>query len=164
MCDKAVNTYPSTTKFVPECFMTQEMWEKAAQRCFFVINFIPNQYKSQEICDRVVSEDPFFVVYCPDKYKTQRMCDEAVDDSLAALKLVSNFFVTSKMIKKLFSALCTDENILYFNEDSGNVVFSYNEMGIHNIDLNNINLDNNFDEDDLDTIIHTRLFGMAYSI
>ena len=162
MCDKAVNTYPSTTKFVPECFMTQEMWEKAAQRCFFVINFIPNQYKSQEICDRVVSEDPFFVVYCPDKYKTQRMYDEAVDDSLAALKLVSNFFVTSKMIKKLFSALCTDENILYFNEDSGNVVFSYNEMGIHNIDLNNINLDNNFDEDDLDTIIHTRLFGMAY--
>ena len=138
------------------------MWEKAAQRCFFVINFIPNQYKSQEICDRVVSEDPFFVVYCPDKYKTQRMYDEAVDDSLAALKLVSNFFVTSKMIKKLFSALCTDENILYFNEDSGNVVFSYNEMGIHNIDLNNINLDNNFDEDDLDTIIHTRLFGMAY--
>ena len=28
MCDKAVDTYPSTIKFVPECFMTQEMSDK----------------------------------------------------------------------------------------------------------------------------------------
>ena len=49
-----------------------------------------------------------------------------------------------------------DENILYFNEHFDNVVFNCNEMGILNIDLNNINLDNNFDEDDLDTIILIR--------
>ena len=55
------------------------------------------------------------------------MCDEAVDDSLAALKLISNWFVTSKMIEKLFTALHADENTLYFNEDSGDAVF---EMGI----------------------------------
>ena len=30
------------------------------------------------------------------------MCDEAVDDSLATLKLVLDWFVTSKMIKKLY--------------------------------------------------------------
>ena len=47
----------------------------------------------------------------------------------------------------------TDENILYFNEDSGNAVFNCNEMGIFNIDLNNISLDNNFDKDDPDIII-----------
>ena len=52
-----------------------------------------------------------------------------------------------------------DENILYFNEDSGNVIFSCNEMGILNIDLNNINLDNNFDEDDPDTVILIRLLA-----
>ena len=40
----------------------------------------------------------------------------------------------------------------YFNEDSGNVVFSCNEMGILNIDLN-------FDEDDPDTSIHIRLLA-----
>ena len=28
------------------------------------------------------------------------MCDEAVDDSQSALKLIPNWFVTSKMIKK----------------------------------------------------------------
>ena len=44
-----------------------------------------------------------------------------------------------------------------FNEGSGDVVFNYNEMGILNIDLNNINLDNNFDEEDPDTIILIRL-------
>ena len=32
-------------------------------------------------------------------------------------------------------------------------------MGILNIDLNNINLDNNFDEDDPDTIILIRLLA-----
>ena len=60
------------------------------------------------------------------------------------------------MIKKLFTALYADDNILYFSEDSCNVVFSCNKMGILNIDLNNINLDYNFDEDDLDAIILVR--------
>ena len=73
------------------------------------------------------------------------MCDEAVNDSLTAFKLIPDWLVTIKMIKKLFTALYADENTLYFNEDSGDAVFSYNEMGIVNIDLNNINLDDNFD-------------------
>ena len=30
------------------------------------------------------------------------------------------------MIKELYTALYADENILYFNEDSSNVVFSCN--------------------------------------
>ena len=70
------------------------------------------------------------------------MCDEAVDDSLAASELIPDWFVTSKIIKELFTALYTDENVLDFNEDSGNVVFSCNEMGILPLDINNINGDN----------------------
>ena len=38
-------------------------------------------------------------------------------------------------------------------------MFSCNEMSIVNIYLNNTKLDNNFDEDDLDTIIHLRLLA-----
>ena len=108
--------------------------------------------------DTVVPKDPSVIVYCPDKYKTERMCDGAVDDCLTALKLIPDWFVTSEIIKKLFPASYADENILYLNEASDNVVFNSNEMGIFNIDLNNINLDNNFDEDDSDTI-HVRLLG-----
>ena len=44
------------------------------------------------------------------------MYDEAVDDSIATLKLIPDWFVTSKMIKKLFTALYADESICYFNE------------------------------------------------
>ena len=85
------------------------------------------------------------------------MCDKAADDCLAALKFVPDWFVTSKLIKILFTALYADENIPYFNEDSGNVVYICNEMGILKIDLNIIYLvDTNHDEEDPDTIINIR--------
>ena len=42
---------------------------------------------------------------------------------------------------------------IYSNEDSGEVVFNYNEIGVVNIDLNHISLDDNFDKDDPDTIV-----------
>ena len=80
------------------------------------------------------------------------MWEETIDDTQAALKLVFDWFGTIKIIKNLFAALYADENILYFNGDSGNVAFSCNEMDILNVDLGN-----NFDEDDPDTVILIRL-------
>ena len=84
------------------------------------------------------------------------MCDKGVDDFLAALKFVSSWFVTSKMIKILFTALCADKNILYFNEESSNLVFICNGLGILNIDFNSNNIilyNVNYNKDDPDTII-----------
>ena len=52
------------------------------------------------MCNSIISEDPFSIRYVPGQYKTQQMCDKAVDDCLATLKLVPDWFVTSKMIKK----------------------------------------------------------------
>ena len=40
-----------------------------------------------------------------------------------------------------------------FHEDSDDVTLFCNEIGILSVNLNNINLDTNFDEDDPDTII-----------
>ena len=37
------------------------------------------------------------------------MCDKAVDDSRVALKLIPEWFVTSKMIKRLFTHLHAHE-------------------------------------------------------
>ena len=108
------------------------------------------------MCDRIIFED-LSLRYVPNRYKTQQMWKKAADDCLATLKFVLDWFVTSKMIEILFTALHADENVLYFNEDSGNVVFICNGMGILNIDLNNINLCNiNYNEDDPDTIIHVK--------
>ena len=66
------------------------------------------------MCDKAVSEDPFHLKYGFDRYKTQGMCDTAVDDFLPALKLVPDWFVTGKIIKKLHDALFSDDDILFF--------------------------------------------------
>ena len=34
MCNKAVNTYPSTIRFVPECYKAQDVCDKAADILF----------------------------------------------------------------------------------------------------------------------------------
>ena len=106
MCDKAVDTHSSTIKFVPECFLTQEMCDKGVNRCFFVLDFIPDRYKTKKMGDRVVSEGPFLLVYCSDKYITQKVCDKTVDDSLAALKLFPIGLLQVKYLKN-FILLCT---------------------------------------------------------
>ena len=60
---------------------------------------------------------------------TQRICDEALVDSVPTLKLIPDWFVRTRMIKELFTALCADENLLHFNEDSGYAAFSCNKIG-----------------------------------
>ena len=45
MCDKSVNTYPSTLKYVPGQCKTQEMCEKAIDKCPFFWS-VPDQYKT----------------------------------------------------------------------------------------------------------------------
>ena len=53
-----------------------------------------------------------------------------------------------------------DDNVIYFNENSGDIIFSGNETGILSIDLNNINLDNSIcDEDDPGIIIHAKILA-----
>ena len=64
--------------------------------------------------------------YCHDNYKTKQTCDE---DCLATLKVTPGSFVTSKVIKELFTALYADENILYFKEDFSGVIFCCNGNG-----------------------------------
>ena len=78
---------------------------------FFVFDSIPNKYKIQEICNLAISLHFPFIADCSDKCITQELCDEAVNDSLATLKLIPDWFVTSKMINpiqdRLFSGLFT---------------------------------------------------------
>ena len=87
----------------------------------FVFASIPDKYKTQEICNIPVSLRPLLIVFCPDKYKTQIMCDEAIDDSAAALKLILDWFVTSKKIKKKYTALYAFS--FFYDDSGGNVKF-----------------------------------------
>ena len=79
--------------------------------------------------------------YCLNRQKDSKKCDKVVDDFLQASKFVPDWFVTNKMIKRLHNVLFSNNDILFFDEGSGNVTFSSDEMGILSVDLNNINLD-----------------------
>ena len=46
------------------------------------------------------------------------------------LKIFPDCFVTSKIIKKLLTALYADDNILHVNEESGTALFLCKKMGI----------------------------------
>ena len=41
-CDKAVNTDHSTIQFVPNCYKTQEISDKAVNKCFLASIYIPD--------------------------------------------------------------------------------------------------------------------------
>ena len=87
------------------------------------------------------------------------MCDETVDHCLAALKFVPDWFVTSKMLEKFHNVLHNNDDILFYNEDFDKVTFIANKKHIFAVDLEKINLDNNFNENDPDTIIHIILLA-----
>ena len=117
MCNKAINTSPSTIQFVRECCKTYAKCVKAVDTCPLAFESVPGQYKTQEMCDRDVSEDSFMLRYCLYKYKIQEMCDNPVNDCLSATKFVPNWFVASKIIKKSQKTLFTDDDILLFDEN-----------------------------------------------
>ena len=122
------------------------MCDKVFNKRFLVFIYISDQYKTQEKCDSFISEDPFVIRYALDQYKTQQICNEAVGFLIGLLqvKWLKNF---------LHTVLYADDEKIYFNEGSGNVIFSWNEMNILNSDLRNINLDDtNYDKDDLETL------------
>ena len=84
--------------------------------------------------DKVVSNDPFTLKYCLGRYKNQEMCDEAVDDFLPTLRFVSDWFVTSKKIKKLDNNLFSTNDMFFVNENSNYVTFFSEEMGTLSVD------------------------------
>ena len=141
MCKKAVNISSSAIQFVPECYKTREICDKSVPKDPFMLKYSDDRYKNQEMCDKAFSEEPFLLKICHDSYKTPEMRDKAVDDFPTALKSVPDWFVTSKVIKNLHSALFAYDNVLFCDKDSGIVTFSSDEMSILSVDFNNNNLD-----------------------
>ena len=84
------------------------------------------------------------------------MWDEAVDDCLVALKFIPDWFVTSKMLEKFDNALHANDDILSYNKNFDKVIFIANQRHTLAVVLDKINLDNDFDEDDPNTVIHVR--------
>ena len=50
------------------------------------------------------------------------------------------------MIKTLSTALHADDGLLFFDKDSGNATFCYNEKGFLSVNVKNISLDDTYCE------------------
>ena len=119
MCDEVADYYPSTIQFVPECYKSQEMFNKFVNTCFFLSDSVP------------------------ERYKAQKLCDESADDCLTALKFVPDWFIRSKMPERFYDSLLANDDILSFDEEFSKVTFYANEMGILGVDLDKVILDDN---------------------
>ena len=108
---------------------------------FFV--FHSERYKAKQMSDRVVSKNPFMLVYCHSKPK--KICNEAVDDCVEALKFISDWFVTMKMLEMFHEMLeifhHTNDEIIIFDEDFSKVTYFANGIGILDVDVNKINFE-----------------------
>ena len=89
------------------------------------------------------------------KYKSQEMYKEIVNAFLPLLKFVPDWFVSNKMPRNRGNAVSLNDDIVFVNADSDNFTFLSDDMGLANVRLNDLSLDdNNFDDDDHGTIIH----------
>ena len=130
MCNQAVDNYVDASESVPKCFKPQEICDKAADNFHFVFNSFAALYKNLKMCDKPFFEDCFMLKYCLHRHKTQELFNKTVDNVIPILEFVPDWFVTKNMIKNLYAAIFADDNILFFDEYSGNATFTTDEMGI----------------------------------
>ena len=88
------------------------------------------------------------------------MFDKAVKAFLLALTFVPDWLLRLGWLRNFIIIYSHMVTYYFFDEDSSNVIFPSDEMGILRIDLNNINFDdNNFYQDDPEFIVHVRVMA-----
>ena len=87
MCITAANICSFIFDSVPNQYKTQEMCDKAVDNYPSTKKYVPDRYKTQEISDKAVDDNPDALEFVPDRYKTREMCDKAVDNYSIALEL-----------------------------------------------------------------------------
>ena len=68
------------------------------------------------------------------------MCNKTIDSFLQTLNFVSDWFVTNKMITKLYFTIFANDNIVCVNDDYGNVTFFSHKRDIFSVDFNSTRL------------------------
>ena len=68
------------------------------------------------------------------------MCDKTIDFFLQTLNFFSDWFVTNKMIEKLYFTIFANDNIVCVNDGYGNVTFFSHKRDIFSVDFNSTRL------------------------
>ena len=66
MKNVSVENYPQALKFVPDCFKTQKMFNKAVGIYPSSMQFFSECYKTQGMCHKTVDTSPFIFASAPD--------------------------------------------------------------------------------------------------
>ena len=78
--------------FVPDCFKTEEVCNKAVCMDPYGLEFIPGHLKMQEMCDEALHREPYTLRYVPDHLKTQEMYNKVVGKDPCSLEFFSDRF------------------------------------------------------------------------
>ena len=54
MRNKAVDNYPHSLEFIPECCKTQKMCDKAVDTYYTTIKYAPKYYRTPEMCNKAI--------------------------------------------------------------------------------------------------------------
>ena len=117
------------------------MHKKAVDTCFFMLDCIPECYKTLKMREKSVFKRPNMLKYCLDRYTTQEMCEKTNASCLLAIKCDPDLFVTPKMLEDLDNTLLFNDNldldkdddnnnVIFFNYNSDNIVFSDIVIGL----------------------------------
>ena len=71
----------------------------AARLDAYLLKHIPDCFVTQEMCNKAVEKDHWMLIYVPDHLKTQEMCNEAAKKCPGVLILVPDWFVTQDMVQ-----------------------------------------------------------------
>ena len=104
-------------QFIPECYKTQEICDKAVDTCLFVFDSVADWYKTQEMCDKFVSKKPFML----------KMCDKLFISYLLTLECVPDWFATNKMLEKRDNSVFSYGDI-FFNDADVRIMAWYNRF------------------------------------
>ena len=72
---------------------SQKMFDKAVEKCPWLLVKVPDHFITQEMCKKVVRIEPILLCWFPDHLKTQEMCNHAVRNGVWVL-FVSDHFKT----------------------------------------------------------------------
>ena len=123
ICGKVVNDYPYAVvndysyaqDSLPDCYMIQELCEKAVDARLFVLDSVPDCFKTQEMWEKIVFKESCMLKYCLDTCKNQNICEKNV---YVCLHL--DWFVRLKMLEEGDNAAIFDAVML--NDDFDNKI------------------------------------------
>ena len=61
-------------KFIPDCFKTQEICEKAIERWLYALALVPDHSKTKQMYKTAVLSDPKKLRFVLNNFKTHIMC------------------------------------------------------------------------------------------